>query len=43
MFSKGGILVACVAVVVRATELTEENWDEVTAGKTLFVKFLAPW
>jgi hypothetical protein len=26
-----------------ATELTKENWDSATAGKTVFVKFLAPW
>jgi len=24
-------------------ELTEENWDAATAGKTVFVKFQAPW
>jgi len=26
-----------------AIELTPENWDEKTAGKTVFIKFLAPW
>jgi len=26
-----------------ALELTAENWDELTAGKTLFVKFFASW
>ncbi|CAK9036500.1 unnamed protein product [Durusdinium trenchii] len=26
-----------------AVELTQENWDEQTAGKTVFVKFFAPW
>jgi len=26
-----------------ATELTEANWDAKTAGKSVFVKFLAPW
>jgi len=26
-----------------ATELTSENWDEKVAGKTVFIKFLAPW
>ena len=25
------------------TELTAENWDEKTAGKTVFIKFQAPW
>ena len=26
-----------------AVELTPDNFDEVTAGKTAFIKFLAPW
>jgi len=26
-----------------ATELTKETWDEAVSGKTVFVKFLAPW
>jgi len=26
-----------------ATELTKENWDSSVAGKSVFVKFLAPW
>jgi len=26
-----------------ALELTEANWDEKTGGKSVFVKFLAPW
>jgi hypothetical protein len=26
-----------------AIELTADNWDEVTAGKVVFVKFQAPW
>jgi len=26
-----------------ALELTEETWDEAVAGKTVFVKFQAPW
>ena len=24
-------------------DLTPDNWDEAVAGKTIFVKFLAPW
>jgi hypothetical protein len=24
-------------------ELTPENWDAETSGKTVFIKFLAPW
>jgi len=35
-------LLALVAAV-SATELTPSNWDSETAGKTIFVKFLAPW
>merc|ERR1712046_172299 len=35
-------LLALVAAV-SATELTPSNWDSETAGKTVFVKFLAPW
>jgi len=26
-----------------AMELTADTWDEAVAGKTIFVKFLAPW
>ncbi|CAJ1959074.1 unnamed protein product [Cylindrotheca closterium] len=26
-----------------AIELTPDNWDEATAGKTIFVKMFAPW
>jgi len=28
---------------VSAMELTPETWDSATAGKTVFIKFLAPW
>ena len=28
---------------VAAVQLTSETWDEETAGKTIFVKFYAPW
>lgn len=24
-------------------ELTADDWDEKTAGKSVFIKFLAPW
>jgi hypothetical protein len=27
----------------QATELTKETWDDAVAGKTVFVKFQAPW
>jgi len=26
-----------------AVELTPDNWDVETAGKTVFIKFQAPW
>jgi len=26
-----------------AMELTKDNWDDAVAGKTVFVKFQAPW
>jgi len=26
-----------------AMELTDANWDAAVAGKTVFIKFLAPW
>jgi hypothetical protein len=32
-----------LAANVGATELSEATWDEKTAGKSVFVKFLAPW
>jgi len=28
---------------VQGTELTPADWDEKTAGKSVFIKFLAPW
>jgi hypothetical protein len=36
------MLLALVAAV-SAIELTPDNFDEVTAGKSVFIKFLAPW
>ena len=37
----------CLALVATAAasavELTKENFEELTAGKNAFVKFLAPW
>jgi len=27
----------------QAVELTPETWDDAVAGKTVFIKFLAPW
>jgi hypothetical protein len=28
---------------VASIELTSDNWDQETAGKTAFIKFQAPW
>ena len=28
---------------VQATELTPDNWEEVTSGKSVFIKYFAPW
>jgi len=37
------VLLLAAAAVASALELTPDNWDEATAGKTVFIKFLAPW
>jgi len=37
------LLLALCSTVASAIELTPENWDAETAGKTVFIKFLAPW
>jgi len=34
---------AAFVVSASAVELTKENWEENSAGKTVFVKFQAPW
>jgi hypothetical protein len=34
---------AALAATAAGTELTKETWDDAVAGKTVFVKFLAPW
>ncbi|OLQ15514.1 UDP-N-acetylglucosamine--peptide N-acetylglucosaminyltransferase 110 kDa subunit [Symbiodinium microadriaticum] len=36
-------LLACLLGLAGAVELTKDNWDEHVSGKTVFVKFLAPW
>tara|TARA_B100000683_G_scaffold62429_1_gene60806 strand:- start:369 stop:1016 length:648 start_codon:yes stop_codon:yes gene_type:complete len=41
MFSK--FLIAALAASASAIELTPDTWNEQTAGKTVFVKFFAPW
>jgi hypothetical protein len=32
-----------ILAAASATELTPDNWDAETGGKTVFIKFLAPW
>jgi hypothetical protein len=32
-----------VAMSASALELTPDNWDAETTGKTVFIKFFAPW
>ena len=34
---------AAAAAAAAAVELTKDNYDELTAGKTVFIKFFAPW
>jgi NOL1/NOP2/fmu family ribosome biogenesis protein len=36
-------LLLSLVAVSNAIELNADNFDEVTAGKTVFIKFLAPW
>jgi hypothetical protein len=31
------------AAAASAVELTPDNWDTETAGKTVLIKFQAPW
>jgi hypothetical protein len=37
------VLFLGLAAAANAIELTPDNWDAETAGKTVFIKFLAPW
>ena len=37
------LLLFVVLGFASAVELTSDTWDDVTAGKTTFVKFYAPW
>ena len=41
MFSK--LLFLTVLTVSSAIELTPDNWESETNGKSVFVKFMAPW
>jgi len=37
------IALAALIGVAAAIELTPANFDDATAGKTVFIKFQAPW
>jgi hypothetical protein len=37
------LLSAVFAGMASALELTPDTWDSAVAGKTVFIKFLAPW
>jgi len=37
------LLAAVLAAPAGAMELTKDTWDDAVAGKTVFVKFQAPW
>jgi len=40
---KSILTLATVTTMALGLELTPDTWDEQTAGKTVFVKFFAPW
>jgi len=40
---KSILTLAAVTTIAFGLELTPDNWSEQTAGKTVFVKFFAPW
>jgi hypothetical protein len=36
-------ILTLLVVSAGANDLTKETWDAAVAGKSVFVKFLAPW
>jgi len=42
-FSMKYFLALLGLIAVNGLELTSKNWEEKTDGKTVFIKFLAPW
>jgi len=36
-------VLSLLLAVAAGIELTSDNWDAETAGKTAFIKFQAPW
>mmetsp|Transcript_84393 Transcript_84393/g.236252 ORF Transcript_84393/g.236252 Transcript_84393/m.236252 type:complete len:218 (-) Transcript_84393:40-693(-) len=43
MALRSAAVVVALIAQAGAVELSKENWDEMTAGKSVFVKFFAPW
>ena len=43
IMKKCALLLAIAASSASAVELSPDNFDAVTAGKTVFLKFFAPW
>jgi len=39
----GKVATLSLLAMAGAMELTPDNWDSETSGKTVFIKFLAPW
>jgi len=37
------LLLLAVVAAASAVELTPDNYDSMTSGKSVFIKFLAPW
>eukprot|EP00122_Pirum_gemmata_P021266 Pgem_evm1s19821 len=42
-FTTAAFAFAAITSYAGAVELNNDNWDELTAGKTVFIKFFAPW
>jgi hypothetical protein len=40
---KTGLALVGLVAAANGMELTPDNWDEQTGGKTVFIKFQAPW
>jgi hypothetical protein len=40
---KSVLVLIATATLASAIELTPDNWDAQTAGKSVFIQFLAPW
>ena len=40
---KIGLALLGLAATAQAVELTPDNWDAEVTGKTVLIKYLAPW